>query len=168
MSRSLPSVREYLRRDTRPSHQQPDRWRLQVRVGKRHVRKLERRIAQLERELGEVGASVPPPMEPLPTPVEAAIEVAPSLKTRSSLPVPERPDQLIPPREGRPITDTRRPPQEILDTRADAAAERHRIAAEAWRKHAFAMNLAAARGLGARRWSSVYWNASPYRSGFGI
>src|SRR5262245_60123908 len=166
MSQSLPSVREYLRRDTRPSHQQPDRWRLQVRVGKRAIAKLERRIAQLERELAEVGASVPPPLEPLPPPVEVVSKVAGSFKLGDANRLARTVENPAPPREV-PITDSRRPDPAAIEEKAQAAEKRHRLMALAWRRQTLIWRLLADRGLG-QTWSSPYWSSSAYKSGFGI
>jgi hypothetical protein len=120
--------------------------RKRIRIGKRAIAKLTDRIAKLEQRVEELGGG--------------------SLKSESAFAPALGLEQPARKTGGSPLVDSRRPSQEELDAKADEAAARHRRLAEGYRRAAFAMNVMASRGFGARKWSSVYWNASPYRTGF--
>jgi hypothetical protein len=148
------SVLEELRRP-RPS-QTPEarrsRERKRKRYGVKAWRKLAARVTALEAENVALKQHL-------------AIEVAPSLEPGVASPMPERPEQLLPPHE-MPITDSRRPSEEELEAKALAAEERHKLMALAYRRQTLLWTLMRDRGFG-RMWSSPYWQQSgAYRTGF--
>jgi hypothetical protein len=145
-------------RAPRPS-KAPGRPQRDGRIGKKAAAKLRARIAALEAAIADRPTA----------PVE--IKQAGSLKpesAKSRAPSVEQPDHKTgDPGPGLPPDpDARRPDPAVVEARAVSAEALHRHLAEGFRRHAFAMNLAASRGLSGSRWSSPYWRSSPYRPGF--
>jgi hypothetical protein len=129
------------------------------RIGKKAVAKLNARIALLEAALADRPTQAVeikhPSAQKTQTRIDRALPVD-NGRQRSADPAPGLP----------PDPDSRRPDAAVVEARAVAAEVLHRQLAEGFRRHAFAMNLLASRGLSTSRWSNPYWRSSPYRPGF--
>src|SRR5262245_27456532 len=124
--------------------------RSRVRLGKKAATRLRQRIALLEAQLAD-----------RPT---QSVEIEPGGSLKLEIEKSRAPGLSEPrPKTGEPpIVDSRRPDPAEVEARAQAAEARHRALAEAYRAHAFALNLLASRGLTLSRWTSPYWRSSPY------